>query len=186
MSVAAERQLFIESLGPAAIQFLALFDLLPDVSFFLKDGRGRFMALNVKGCQYCGVKTEHEAFGKTDRDFFPRLRAQEYMADDKQVMESGNGIVNRLEPAPESDPSPRWVITNKLPVRDVQGKVIGVMGFSRSIEQVRSAPGSWQRLSSVIERLHQQFTENLSSSELAEQAGYRSASLNARFARRLG
>ncbi len=171
MSIAAERQVFIDSLGVAASQFLSLFDLMPDVSFFLKDRRGRFMALNMKGCAYCGVRTERDAFGKTDRDFFPRGRAQEYMADDRRVMESGTAIVNRLEPAPESDLSPHWVITNKMPVRDAQGTVIGVMGFSRSVEQVRFAPGSLQRLSSVVEIMHRHYADELSTADLAEQAG---------------
>jgi PAS domain-containing protein len=50
-------------------QWSQLFDLLPDVSFFVKDRQGRFMALNRKGCEYCGVASEAAAIGMTDHDF---------------------------------------------------------------------------------------------------------------------
>ncbi len=35
--------------------FLDLFNLQPEVSFFVKDLRGRFLAINRRGCEYCGV-----------------------------------------------------------------------------------------------------------------------------------
>jgi AraC-like DNA-binding protein len=170
MNIDAERQTFLDQVGSVA-QLIALFDLMPDVSFFLKDRLGRFMALNLRGCEYCGVKSEREAFGKTDRDFFPRRRAAEYIADDRNVMRTGQPIVNRIEPAPESDASPHLVITNKMPVRDSRGHIIGVVGFSRRVEQVRCAPAAVKSLSAAIEFLHRHFATAISTDELARQAG---------------
>jgi AraC-like DNA-binding protein len=170
MNIDAERQAFLNQVGSAAA-LIALFDLMPDVSFFLKDRAGRFMALNLRGCEYCGVKSEREAFGKTDRDFFPRRRAAEYIADDRNVMETGQPIVNRIEPAPENEASPHLVITNKLPVHDSRDHIIGVVGFSRSVEQVRCAPAAVKSLSAAIEHLHRHFATPISTSELARQAG---------------
>ena len=60
---------------------------MPDISFFMKDREGRFIALNRMGCEFCGVTTEREAFGRTDRDFFPEVNAELYMADDRAVMD---------------------------------------------------------------------------------------------------
>ncbi len=50
MNIDAERQAFLNQMGSAA-PLIALFDLMPDVSFFLKDRAGRFMALNLRGCE---------------------------------------------------------------------------------------------------------------------------------------
>ena len=111
MNLHVKRQDFLQNIGSFA-QLLPLLDLLPDVSFFMKDAKGRFIALNRRGCEYCGVKSEREALGKTDRDFFPRVRAAEYAADDKAVMKSGKPILNRVEAAPEMEGSPRLVVTN--------------------------------------------------------------------------
>ena len=152
-------------------QLLRLFDLLPDVSFFLKDREGRFVALNRRGCEYCGVKSERAAFGKTDRDFFPRRRADEYMRDDRAVMRSGKAIINRIESAPEAEGSPRLVMTSKIPLRDARGKVIGLAGISRRVEQVRERPAAVAKLSKVMDHLHRRAREPLATRDLARIAG---------------
>ena len=160
-------QAFFAKLAPSQ-QVLSLFDLLPDVSFFVKDRKGRFMALNRRGCEYCGVVSEAEAIGKTDHDFFPKSRADEYRDDDQRVMESGESIVNRIESAPEDAGSPRLVTTTKIPLWDARGKVVGVAGFSRQIERMQS--GTADAMSDVIAYLHGHFAENISTEELAEMA----------------
>lgn len=164
------RQAFLERLSDAD-QLLSLFDLLPDVSFFMKDRQGKFIALNRRGCQYCGVTAERDAIGKTDRDFFPTARAEDYMADDRAVMESGKPILNRVEPAPELGGSTRLVVTSKIPLRNGKGRVIGVAGFSRQVEQVRRTPTVQHKLARAIDHLHKQPHAVLSSGELARMAG---------------
>ena len=152
-------------------QLVRLFDMMPDVSFFMKDREARFMALNRLGCEFCKVKSEREALGKTDKDFFPAARAEEYLADDREVMESGLPKFNRIEPAPEREGSPHLVITNKIPLRDANGRVIGLAGFSRRIENLRTAPATMRRLASTVARLHEEFAEPLTTAQLAQQAG---------------
>ena len=152
-------------------QLVRLFDLMPDVSFFMKDREARFVALNRLGCEICNVKSEREALGKTDRHFFPAPRAEEYLADDREVMESGLPKLNRIEPAPEREGSPHLVITNKIPLRDTNGRVIGLAGFSRRIENLRTAPATMRKLASTVARLHEEFAEPLTTGELARQAG---------------
>ena len=154
-------------------QFIGLFHLMPEVSFFIKDRQGRFVALNPRGCEYCGVASEREALGRTDRDFFPRRRADEYMRDDRAVMRSGQAIVNRVESAPESEGSTRLVMTSKIPLRDARGKVIGLAGFSRLTEQVRERPEAVEKFALVMQQIHRQPFEPISSRDLARTAGFR-------------
>jgi AraC-like DNA-binding protein len=156
--------------GPMT-QLLQVFDLMPDVSFFMKDLDGRFVALNRLGCEFCGVRSARDAFGKTDRDFFPRDRADAYMADDRVVMQTGQAVCNRIEPAPEMEGSPHLVVTNKMPLRDSSGNVIGVFGFSRRVEHVRCAPAATDKLAAAVAYLHENFAESLSTEDLARRAG---------------
>ena len=160
-------------------QMLALFDLLPDVSFFVKDRKGRFMSLNGRGREYCGVVSEDEAIGKTDYDFFPRTRADDYHDDDQHVMTTGEPILNRIESAPEEAGSPKLVTTTKIPLRDRRGRVIGVAGFSRQIERIQS--GTADALAKVIRHLHDHFGEAISTEELAEMAGLSVSHFERRF-----
>ena len=166
----ASPQAYFDQLGNAS-QVFALFDLLPDVSLFVKDRQGRYVWLNPLGCEFCRVRSSRDAFGKTDRDYFPEARAAQYMADDEEVMRSGQPIVNRLEPAPEEDGSPHLVVTNKLPLRDVSGQVVGVAGFSRRVESIRSLPFAWPKLARAVEILHRDFAGALRTQSLAKTVG---------------
>ena len=163
-----------------------LFDLLPDMSFFIKDRQGRFMAVNRRGCDYCGVKHEKDAIGKTDLDFFPHSRAIEYQEDDETVMRTGKPIVNRLESAPEAEGSPRLVMSSKIPLRDAEGNIIGVAGFSRQLDQVRSHSSGEARFAKVIEHMHQQPDAALSSAAMARMCGLSQSQFDRSFRRVCG
>ncbi|TWU57302.1 AraC family transcriptional regulator [Rubripirellula reticaptiva] len=167
-------------------QVFALLDLLPGLSFFVKDRQGRFAALNRRGCEYCGVATEADAIGKTDHDFFPKQRADEYRADDLLVLRSGEPILNRVESAPESAGSPRLVMTSKVPLLDQRKRVIGVAGFSRQVDQIRQPQGTVAAFAEVIEHMHQNYADNLVTAELAVMAGLSQSQFERRFRRAFG
>ena len=179
------REAFLERLGPSD-QTFDLFNFLPGLSFFVKDRKGRFIALNRRGCEYCGVPSEADAIGKTDHDFFPKSRADEYRADDFSVMESGEAILERVESAPEDAGSPRLVMTSKVPLRDKRGRVIGVAGFSRQIERIQTPSGTVDAFAEVMAYLHEHFASRLSSSDLAEMAGLSVSHFERRFRRAFG
>jgi PAS domain S-box-containing protein len=163
------REQFLASLNPFG-QLSGLFDLLPGLSFFMKDQEGRFMALNRQGCEYCGVSSEEEAIGCTDHDFFPAQRADQYRADDLSVLNSGEPIVNRIESAPEPAGSPRLVMTSKVPLFNNQGDVVGIAGFSRQVENLREHTGKVNAFADVIEHLHKNYSESLTTEDLAMMA----------------
>ena len=181
---ARKQQAFVRTI--AGTQLLRLFDLLPDVSFFLKDRDGQFVALNRRGCEYCGVNSERDAWGKTDHDFFPRRRADEYRRDDQAVMDSGESIVNRIESAPEAEGSPRLVITSKIPLKDSDGNVVGLAGFSRQTDQLQEMSASTDRLSQVIGQMHRHPEEQISSRDLASRVGLSVSQFDRIFQRALG
>jgi AraC-like DNA-binding protein len=170
----------------AGAQLARLFDLLPDVSFFIKDRRGRFMRINPCGCEYCGVNSERDALGKSDYDFFPKTRAAEYVRDDKLVMESGQPIVNRVESAPGHEGSPHMVLTCKVPLFDQKGRVVGVAGFSRPSEKLQERPEGVTRLAGAIKYMHDHAQERTPSRELARMAGLSLSQFDRTFRRLIG
>ncbi len=167
-------------------QLLPLFDMLPDVNFFIKDRKGRFAALNRTGRDYCGLSTESDAIGKTDHDFFSPARAAKYRADDQNVMKTGQPMFNAIEPAPDIKGSPHLVIVNKIPLRDASGRVVGIAGISRRIEQVRHAPDTAKKLAATIDHLHQKYAEPLTSQALAKMAGMSVSQFERSFRKTLG
>lgn len=184
MDLPLSRDAFLAEMIPGSLH--PLYDLMPDVSFFMKDTEGRFVALNRLGCEFCGVKSEEEAFGCTDLDFFPEGRAAEYMADDQLVISSGRAIVNRIEPAPEMEGSPRMVVTNKIPVRNREGRIIGVAGFSRRVEHLRCATTVIRKLAAAVDRIHQDYAAAFETADLAKQTGLSTSQFERLFRKTLG
>lgn len=154
-----------------AAHLLRLLDHLPDTWFFVKDRRGRFLALNRRGVEVCGVRTEQEALGRTDADFFPRVRAREFQADDRAVMRTGRPVLNRVHPTPGPAGSPRLAVSTKIPLRNRRGEVVGVAGFSRAVDNLRLSVHSLPRLHKAVEHLHTHLAEELPLDLLARIAG---------------
>lgn len=179
------RNRFLDRLGSGE-EFLGLFDLLPGYSFFVKDRQGRFIDLNRRGCEYCGVSCVEEAIGKTDHDFFPKQRADQYACDDRSVMDSDTAIVNRIESAPEAEGSPRLVATTKTPLHDRQGRVIGVAGFSRSIERMRDQSADAGAFEKVMQQLYANCHQNITNKELARMANLSTSQFERRFRHAFG
>lgn len=163
-----------------------LFDILPDISVFIKDRRGHFMFLNPRGCEYCGVRTAAEALGKTDLDFFPKAKAERYMADDRRVMKDGVPVLNRVEPEPGSKGSPRLVVTSKMPLRDADGSVIGVIGLSREVTGMAPASLGVGRVARTVALFYERFGEKLSVGQVARQAGVSVNQLERLFRKMIG
>ena len=80
-----------------------------------------------------------EIVGKSDFDLGLNGVADLYRADDKLVMEQGSPKLNYDESQTRRDGSSRWVQTNKMPLRDREGKVIGVLGTYEDITERKQA-----------------------------------------------
>jgi PAS domain S-box-containing protein len=123
--------------------------VLPDY-IFIKNREGQFVLSNLTHAAAAGIADPNALVGKRAHDVFPPQLAEQFDVDDQAVMESGEGLVNVERQSVDSAGNPRWVLTSKLPMRDSQGEVIGVVGISRDItarKQVES-----QRLDLALER----------------------------------
>jgi diguanylate cyclase (GGDEF)-like protein/PAS domain S-box-containing protein len=86
-----------------------------------------------------GLNNPAEIIGKSDFELAWSGTADRYRADDKLVMEQGSTKLNFDETQSRPDGSLRWLRTNKLPLRDREGKVIGVIGTYEDITERKVA-----------------------------------------------
>ena len=163
--------------------FRQLLDLLPDVAFFAKDRKGRFVMHNRRGYEYSRVASERETIGKTDYDFYPKARADMYVEGDRQVMETGEPIINAIAPAPEEEGSDKLIVYSKVPLMDKRGIIIGVAGIHREVEGMRTTPQSYGRLSRAIQYLHSHHVEPLTTRKLAAMVGVSTSQFDRRFSK---
>jgi len=111
---------------------LSLINNIPDF-IYAKDTDGRFTLANVYTAKQMGTTAE-SLIGKTDYDYYPKELADQFYADDKKVVDSGEGV-HREEPGRNSNGDEFVILTSKIPLRDNAGKVIGLAGIGRDITQ---------------------------------------------------
>ncbi len=126
-----------------------LIDHLPD-SIYAKDIEGRFILKNIAGAGLLGAATPDEAIGKTDFDFYAPEMAAEFYADDQSVIQSGQSIINHEELVTGATGHSTWLSTTKVPLRDLQGNIIGLVGIGHDITERRRAQA---RIETQLERL---------------------------------
>ncbi len=121
---------------------------------FVKDLRGRYILDNVSHRRYLGVGDIQAVEGKTVHDYFTPSIAERFAKDDKQVFESGRPVLNREEPAvPLSGPNREiWLETTKIPLRDTDGQIIGLVGISSDITERKGAEERLKRFAEELKR----------------------------------
>jgi PAS domain S-box-containing protein len=108
-----------------------LVDLIPAL-VYIKDRESRFLITNVVSANYVGASSPLELLGKTDADFYPQEMADTFRKDELGVLE-GIPILNKEEGWVTPNGTRKVVLTTKVPFRDVNGNIIGLVGASIDI-----------------------------------------------------
>lgn len=116
----------------------ALLDNMPSHIYF-KDEEGRFKRVNRSMARLFNMTDPALLIGKTDFDFFAREHAQKAFEDERQIMRTGEPIIDVEEEENWPDGRITWVLTSKMPLRDPQGRIIGTFGISRDITERKLA-----------------------------------------------
>ena len=107
-----------------------LLDSLPDL-IYVKDTQGRYVVDNPTHRNFLGLRTLEDIVGKTVADFYPRELAERIRADDQTVLEGKVPVLNREEQFTNHRGEKILVSTSKVPYRDEQGKIVGLVCISR-------------------------------------------------------
>ncbi|CAG1772905.1 hypothetical protein BAC2_03222, partial [uncultured bacterium] len=121
-----------------------LIDSLPD-SVYIKDRASQFVVNNLAHLRVLGAASQAEAVGKTDFDFFPPELAQQYLDDEQEVMRLGQPLLNREETVITATGQVRFANTTKVPLRNIQGEVVGFVGFSQDITERKQSEAELQQ-----------------------------------------
>lgn len=111
-----------------------LINSVPDF-IFVKDTESRFVHNNDAHLHALGEVTQDEILDKTDLDIFPSEIASQYYADEQAVLQTGVSLVDREESYLDSKGNTGWLLTTKVPLRDTQGQIVGLVGISHDITE---------------------------------------------------
>ncbi|MFZ2640462.1 MAG: PAS domain S-box protein [Verrucomicrobiia bacterium] len=137
-----------------------LVDNMPDL-VYTKDLEARFILSNTAHVNFMGVASEADLAGKTVLDLHPPELARSYYADDLHVLRTGDTIHNREELVRDHQGVARWHLTIKVPLRDRDGKIIGLIGVSRDIHRQKQALESLHESELLYHSLVEQLPQSI-------------------------
>lgn len=127
-----ERRRMEETLERERSLLRTVINNLPD-RIFAKDLQSKFIMNNEAHLRALGAASQSEAVGKMDFDFRPREMAEKMFQDDQEVVHSGKHIVEKEERKVDQSGKGSCLLVTKVPMRDSQGRVIGLVGISRDV-----------------------------------------------------
>ena len=127
----------------------ALIDNLPD-SVYVKDRESRKIISNPVDMKYLGVSAESDVLGKNDYDMYPKEVAESSFADDQYVFKTGQPQINKEDFFIDNQGQKHWMLNSKVPIRDDNGNIIGLVGIGRDITDRKTEETRLKLLESVI------------------------------------
>jgi PAS domain S-box-containing protein len=121
---------------------------------FYKNKENRFIRVNQAFADVMGISKE-QLEGKSLSDFYPREQADAFWNDDLKVITSGQPKRNIIE-SMDSPKGTLWVQTDKIPYRDAQGNIIGIIGFTIDITELKKAEDLIQQRTTSLEASNQE------------------------------
>lgn len=176
---------FLRAIGPDT-PFYRLFDWLPDAAFFAKDAQFRIMGASQRFLERLGFRDESQVIGKNDFELFPPRLAESFRRDDEEVLRTGLPKLNIVELFFNAQGIPDWFVTNKLPLRDRVGRVIGVMGTVHSYEARRHVLRPYLQLDRAVAYIRENFRHGVTVKELSHAVSLSPRQLHRKFVEAFG
>ncbi len=122
-----ERKRFEEALEASRKMLLTVLDTIP-VRVFWKDRDLKYIGCNINFAMDAGYDSPGDIAGLDDYQMSWKNEAERYRYDDMVVMESGEAKLHYEEPQSRIDGTELWLSTSKVPLRDVDGNIFGILG----------------------------------------------------------
>jgi len=131
-----------------------IIDHIPHIIFW-KDRQSVFLGCNQKLAVMAGKKSPDEVVGKTDYDMVWHEEAAIFQAKDRELMDAGQPLYHFMEELQAHDGSRIWLETNKIPLYNESGQIIGILGVSEDVTQRRLAEIALQQAKEAAEVANQ-------------------------------
>lgn len=135
----AERTRIADELRQSRGMLQLVIDSIPQYVFW-KDRNLAYLGCNANFLAAAGLEDRQQIIGKTDHDMpWAETEADGYRADDRRVMEADRPAYNIQETQVTASGELLHVETNKVPLHDTEGRVIGILGTYQDVTAKRQA-----------------------------------------------
>ena len=130
---------------------MAIIDTAP-IRVFWKDRDLCYMGCNTPFAQDAGTLHPRDVIGKNDFEMPWASQAELYRTDDFAVIESGIAKLSYNEPQTTPNGQTMWLRTSKVPLKNHNGEIIGILGIYDDITERRQSEEKLRILSTAIEQ----------------------------------
>jgi diguanylate cyclase (GGDEF)-like protein/PAS domain S-box-containing protein len=105
--------------------------------FYVKDQLCRLVKVNRRTAIDSGYTNIDDIVGKTNIELFGEERGSRYQEQDLRVMKTGIPIIGHIDSFVDAAGKTNWTSTTKWPIHDDEGKIVGVLGITREINDLK-------------------------------------------------
>ena len=162
---------YIRKLKKARRDYLTIFDSVPAMIWY-RDQAGRILKVNRCAADSVGMSIR-DLVGKNYYDLFPD-GAERARQQDLEVMETGMPLRGQLRSFTSFSRKERWALVDRIPLRDEQGQVAGVMVFAVDITDQKKAEDELLGAKAQIEQSNRRLKATAEQTRLLAEKAIRS------------
>ncbi len=123
-----EQRALLQRVQESEVLLKGILDVLPQRVFW-KDRSGRYLGANEAFLKDAGLSCLDELLGKTDHDMpWAGEQADSFLTYDRKVLQNGSIELDIIEPLTQASGETIWLSTSKVPLRDTDGSIFGILG----------------------------------------------------------
>ena len=130
----SERKRLEDAINKSRNLLLKIIDTAP-IRVFWKDLNLRYLGCNKAFAKDAGMRHPQDMIGKDDYQMGWATQAELYRTDDRAVMESGIAKLYYVEPQTTPDGQEIWLRSSKIPLRNQNNQVFGLLGVYEDITE---------------------------------------------------
>ncbi len=147
-------------LEPAQLLQLVL-DTIPQKVFW-KDLNSVYLGCNRLFAKDAGLKSPEDIVGQTDFDLpWKKEEAEFYRLCDRRVMDRNQAEIGIVESQRNSNGDSTYLETNKVPLCNESGEVIGILGSYHDITKIKEAENTLREAHDLLEQRVKDRTQEL-------------------------
>ena len=157
---------FLDKAEPFCVS--QLFEYTTDIYFFVKDREGYFIKANEAFLKLFGYDKVEQIVGLTDYDMVSRELAVRYEMDDARIF-AGEKVCELSEPVSSEEGIISMHVSTKLPVKNKEGHIIGLIGITRDTLKTLDVLSPLQEFQRVLDIIERDFNKTIKIDELAKE-----------------
>jgi two-component system sensor histidine kinase/response regulator len=140
----------------------AVLNSIPQAVFW-KNKEGKYMGCNRNFASMAGFEDTAQIIGKTDFDMPWNSHAEDYIHDDKEVMDTAEAKMNFEIVQINEEGNQVWLLTCKVPLRTKEDEIIGMLGTYDDITLLKQKEDELKAKNEELERFTYTVSHDLKS-----------------------